>query len=129
MGRRGQLKELIAKHEIDCVCLQETIKKEFSVKDWRDLGNNAIFEWNWVPAKGHSGGLLMGIRKEKVEEIECDKGEFFTSMRFTSREDKFRWELINVYGPVQTEREQSFLQELDEKMRRTNLPVLIGGRF
>lgn len=49
-GRRGQLREIVLKHKIDVICLQETIKREHTIAELRELGNNQHFSWNWVPA-------------------------------------------------------------------------------
>jgi hypothetical protein len=38
-----------------------------------------------------------------------DSGEFFSSMTVVSREDNFKWEIINVYGLVQIERKPDFI--------------------
>jgi mRNA deadenylase 3'-5' endonuclease subunit Ccr4 len=35
--RRGQLKEFINKYRVDIFCLQETMKREFSISELRGL--------------------------------------------------------------------------------------------
>ena len=52
LGRRKQLKELMAKHRVDVICLQETIKQDFSIQELKALGGNLIFSWNWTEAVG-----------------------------------------------------------------------------
>lgn len=111
-GRRGQLKELIAKHRVDVICLQETIKKEFSVKELRDMVRDIPFAWSWTPAVGHSGGTLTGVKQDEMEAIDTYRGKFFSSIRVENTKEWFIWEIINVYGPVQDERKVEFLQEL-----------------
>jgi hypothetical protein len=41
----------------------------------------------------------------------------------------FCWEIINVYGPMQTELKGIFLQKLYRKIKNTNVPVMVGGDF
>lgn len=58
MGRRNQLRELRHKYRVDAICLQETIKKDFSVWDLQALSEGEIYDWCWTAAVGHSGGTL-----------------------------------------------------------------------
>jgi endonuclease/exonuclease/phosphatase family metal-dependent hydrolase len=46
-----------------------------------------------------------------------------------SKEDNFKWEIINVYGPVQTERKADFFQELNQKISAIQWPFMLGGDF
>jgi hypothetical protein len=47
----------------------------------------------------------------------------------SSRQDKFKWEIVNVYGPVQLERKKDFLNELTIKISNMSDPFVIGGDF
>jgi hypothetical protein len=49
------------------VGLQETIKESFSDSELYDLSGNRDFSWKWSPAKGRSGGLLMGFNQSTLE--------------------------------------------------------------
>jgi hypothetical protein len=109
--------------------LQETIKADFSLWELDNLNEGDPFEWVWTTTQGHSGGTLLGIRTSDISIPRKDKGEFFTSMKLVSKLDKFTWEIINVYGPVQTERKQHFLDELTQKVTDTTDPFIIGGDF
>lgn len=128
-GRRGQLKDIMLKYKIDVICLQEIIKRDFSIFELRELGNNQPFSWNWVPAEEHSGGILTGVRQGNLDVEAMTCGEFYARMEITNQKDGFRWELINVYGPVQIERNGLFLQELYRKIEETRLPIMMGGDF
>lgn len=128
-GRRGQLREIMNKYKIYVVCLQETIKKEYNISELRELSNNQPFSWNWVEAKGHSGGILIGVKQGDLDATEMSNGEFQSSIKIKDQRDGFQWEIINVYGPVQIERKASFLQELFRKIQEADVPLLIGGDF
>lgn len=108
VGRRGQFKDLMSHHHFEVVCLQETIKREFSDHMLSDLVNGQDFSWVWTEAKGHSRGTLTGIKNGNLEIIDTDKGAFFSSIKAKSRKDNLVWEVINVYGPIQNERKQDF---------------------
>jgi hypothetical protein len=58
-----------------------------------------------------------------------DKGEFFSSMSISSKQDNLNWEIINVYGPVQSEKKTGFLDELSQKVSRLSVPFIIGVDF
>jgi exonuclease III len=42
-GRRGQFKDLMSQHHLEVICLQETIKKNFTDHMLKDLVNGQDF--------------------------------------------------------------------------------------
>jgi exonuclease III len=84
-GRRRQLKEYMRQENIDIVGLQETIKQNFLLAELQGLSRYK-FVWNWLPASGHSGGILLGVKEETFEVEDMDRGEFFVSMSLTHRQ-------------------------------------------
>jgi exonuclease III len=128
-GRRKQLGDLRQTRRVDIVCLQETIKGDFTLGELAGLSEGGSFEWVWTAAKGHSGGTLIGVRTDDIIVLTKDKGEYFTSMKVTGKQENFTWEVINVYGPVQIERKTAFLEELTNKISSTEDPFLTRGDF
>jgi exonuclease III len=114
---------------VDIVCLQEIIKGDFTLGELAGLSEGGSFEWVWTAAQGHSGGTLVGVRTDDIIILGRDKGEFFTSMKVKGRQENYKWEVINVYGPVQIERKTAFLEELTKKISNTQDPFIIGGDF
>jgi exonuclease III len=108
-GRRTQLKDYLRKEKIDIICLQETIKSEFTDQELRSIEPGETFHWNWVPAVGHSGGLLLGVKDSIFEVGSIDSGQFFISALVYHREAKFKFEIIGVYGPADHARSELFL--------------------
>jgi exonuclease III len=45
-GRRRQLKEMVTMHRVDIMCLQETMKEQFTVVDLKGLVSGHNFSWN-----------------------------------------------------------------------------------
>jgi exonuclease III len=78
-GRRRQLKEYLRQENVDIVGLQETIKQNFLLVDLQGL-SRCKFAWNWLPASGHSGGILLGVKEDTFEVEDMDRGELFVSM-------------------------------------------------
>jgi exonuclease III len=128
-GRRKQLSEIRQIHRVDVICLQETIKREFSVGELATLSEGFRYEWVWTAAQGHSGGTLIGVKTDDITVIGKECGEFYSSMKIRSRKDEFRWEVVNVYGPVQVERKHQFLEELSHEIADMEDPFILGGDF
>jgi exonuclease III len=128
-GRRKQLRELRDFHRVDIVCLQETFKSDFSVGELSSLSEGSPFEWCWTAANGHSGGTLTGVNSFLANILQKECGEFFSSMKIETKADKFTWEVVNIYGPVQTDRKAGFLLELSQKIMNMSWPFLLGGDF
>jgi len=73
--------------------------------------------------------VLVGASKDLVEIEEEEHGAFYQSIQLRNTKDGTVWTLINVYGPVQDEKKTDFLQELLDKIKRTQIPLIIGGDF
>jgi hypothetical protein len=106
--------------------LQETIKADFLPGELASISEGDNFEWVWSAAQGHSGGTLLGVKTDDVTIISKDRGEFYTSMKIRAKQDKFKWEIVNVYGPVQLERKAAFLAELGKKVADMEDPFVLG---
>ncbi|KAI5017478.1 hypothetical protein ZWY2020_042366 [Hordeum vulgare] len=114
-GRRWQLIEYLREEEIDIVGLQETIHQVFSMLELQSLSRHQ-FAWQWLPAAGHSRGILLGVREDTFSVEDMDRGEFFVSMAITDRRAHLSWEVIIVYGPADHGRSSEFLAELRKKV-------------
>lgn len=89
--RRGWVKEHIFANDLDVIAIQETIKRDFSDSKLRDLSSNKDFVWHWVPAKGHSGGLLTGVRVDDLEMDDSHLGSSFMAVLIRNRCTNFRF--------------------------------------
>jgi exonuclease III len=128
-GRRTQLKDFMRDHRLDILGLQETIKQDFSTAELRSLECGQPFVWNWVPAEGHSGGLLLGFREESFEVGEWFKGTFLISAVLFQRSNRSKWCFVLVYGPADHGRSEAFLNELMHLVAASPFPVVVGGDF
>lgn len=95
-------------HHLEVVCLQETIKRDFSDHMLKDLVNGQDFSWVWTEAEGHSGGTLTGVRNGDLDVLAVDKGNFYSSIKVQDIKENVVWEVIIVYGPVQNDRKTEF---------------------
>jgi hypothetical protein len=53
--------------QFDFVCVQETILQDFSEKWLRKFDPNKRYLWDWIPARGRSGGVLSGISVDRFD--------------------------------------------------------------
>ena len=131
-GRRTQLKEYMHREDVDIVGLQETIKGDFRFHELLAIDPLERFEWQHIPAVGHSGGLLLGLNRTLYEIIDWDVGSFFISAHFRVRASRRELVVIQVYGLADHSRSAEFLGELQAKVNSVTeaaLPVLVGGDF
>ncbi|XP_071683220.1 uncharacterized protein [Lolium perenne] len=128
-GRRTLLKEYLRLHRIDLVLLQETIKQDFTDAELTSLEVGEKFFWSWLPANGHSGGMLLGVRDSLFEVGRMDRGQLFLSLSVLHRVSNKKLEVIGIYGPADHARSRGFLDEISGKIARCTLPILMGGDF
>jgi exonuclease III len=114
---------------IDILGLQETLRQDFSAAELRSLEQGGQFNWNWVPANGHSGGMLLGFRDECFEVGAWRKGSFFISADIFHRCKRLIWTCILVYGPADHSRTREFLDELVSEVEACQHPLIVGGDF
>lgn len=64
------------------------------------------------PAKGRSGGILVGIRMEFYDVGSFRQGDFMLQLNLWDKINKIKWNLLVVYGAAQEENKLDFLTEL-----------------
>lgn len=128
-SRKCQVREFIEEHKLQMVGLQETMKQTFSDRELKDIAGTREFTWQWLPPKGRSGGILMGICLESLELKDFSIHEFCIVMSVRDRRSNFRWRFVTVYGPAKHELSAEFLRELGTIYRSSPLPCIMGGDF
>jgi hypothetical protein len=114
--------------DVELVGLKQKIKQNFLLAELQGLSRYK-FAWNWLPASGHLGGILLGVKAETFKVEDMDRGEFFLSVSLTHRRSNLQWEVIIVYGPTDHRRSLAFLTELKAKVEHTIIPVVVAGDF
>lgn len=87
------------------------------------------FKWEWLPANGRFGSILLGINQEAFEITRFAHCGFFMGAEIIQKNNGFRWELLVVYSPANHSRSREFLLELHNKVTSSSLPIVIGGDF
>ena len=125
-ARRRQIREYILRERIDIVGLQETVKQEFSSQLLQEICGGLTFFWQWLPAKGRSGGILLGVKVDSLEMEDCSMGDFHIQMSVRDRLSNFRWVVVSVYGPAQHNKSRDFIDELSNLCLSCPLPMVLG---
>lgn len=128
-ARVRQLKEIIAEHRFDIVGVQETIKQDFRVQELTSITAGQQFVWEWIPAHGHSGGILIGVKDDILQVEEWHKHTYSVGVTMRNRRTNLRWRMVVVYGPADHDFSRDFLQEFRDVSIHDTLPLVIGGDF
>ena len=114
---------------IDIVGLQEIVRHDFTDHEPNELSGGLNFIWFWLPAKGRSMGVLLGVKVDSMEVEEHEIKNFCICATIRDRLSNFRWFLIIVYGPSHHDLSVDFLEELDLLCTSAPIPLLLGGDF
>lgn len=127
--RRKMVANHVLREDLDIVALQETIKQDFTDGELKEMARNKVLAWHWIPARGHSGGLAVGINTElfEIEEAKILQHSMWILVR--NRMSNFRYWVVNVYGPAQHNFSTDFISELSDMCATEHLPILMGGDF
>ena len=77
-SKRYFIKETTDKHKVDFIGLQETIKQDFTDAMLLSIGGDSMFNWAWPPAKGRSGGILLGVNSNTMDVLEKELRLLYT---------------------------------------------------
>jgi hypothetical protein len=103
---------------VDIIFLQETIRQDFTLAELDSLEVGDKLFWPWLPANGHSGGILVGFRDSMFEIGSMLKGSFLVATHVCVKASRFLFEFVGVYGPADHSRSGAFLAELEETVNR-----------
>ena len=123
------LREMIMDMKVDFLGLQETMRQQFSKNDLQQICAGRDFHWHFTPARGKSGGILLGVNYTTLDVISHDEGDYHIKMTVQYLKTRFIWDLVVVYGDAQLERKATFLAELSRVFQSSVNPILIGGDF
>ena len=123
------MKDLLSEYQVDFAGFQETIKKKYDDKFFRRIDPYNCFAWHWLPATGHSGGVLCGVRLERFDVISFVCGQFSLVANVLDKKENKELMLATVYGPAQDDKKEQFLTELAQICNNKKCPMLIGGDF
>lgn len=127
-NKRSALKELLIRHKIDIVAIQETKKESFPTRQLNAL-SHTINYWLCKPSIGSSGGILLGINENKFSVIDSWIKEFSVLVLLSNKSENFIWLFTVVYGPVLSSKRIDFLNEIRNISLLGHSSWIIGGDF
>lgn len=123
-------RKLVANHvlqdDLDVVAIQETIKQDCNDKVLKDMAGNKNLLWLWTPARGHFGGMALGINSDLLEIEQSRSLHYSVWALVRNRLSNFRFWVVCVYGPAQHELSADFILELSDMCSTVELPVVMG---
>ena len=123
------ISDAVNEFNLDFIGVMETGKQDMSQSNLSRLTGGAEFVWHCLPPRGRSGGILLGVRRDRFDLTLMVEGEFFVKFHLNNRVDNFKWILMAVYGPAQEVFKTTFLTKLVRTCQQNYLPTLIGGDF
>ena len=99
--KKSYISDNATEHKFDFIGIQETVRQDYTVDFLRQISGSQEYCWEGIPARGRSGGILVGINKDTYDVVETSSGVYFIKMLITSKRDNFTWELVVVYGDAQ----------------------------
>lgn len=128
-GMSSFVKDFLISQQIDFIGLQETIRKNYTDKFFRKIDHGKVYAWNWIPASGHSRGILCGINMDKFDIISVETGTFSIAATVLYKKLNKKLKLVTVYGPAHDDKKDLFLTELSQVCTSHNYPMMVGGDF
>jgi len=129
LAKYRYISEAIKEQNLDFVAAMETRKKDMSRANLNRLSGGADYIWHYLPPRGRSGGILLGINALNLELSLIVEGEFFIKFHLRNKSDDFKWILMAVYRPAQDDFKPAFIAELVRTCQQNPVPTLIGGDF
>jgi hypothetical protein len=78
-GRKKCLEDTVIPLKVDYIGFQETKQEKFSKSFLKTILGNRNFDWNFRPAAGSAGGILVGVNSDIFEVISWDIKVFSVS--------------------------------------------------
>jgi hypothetical protein len=96
-------------------------------KELAEIAGGVSFSWVWLAAKGKSGGILVGVKKDPLKSEDHVIREFSIQITVRNRMTNLRWDIVTVYGPAHHELSDAFILELDDIYSQGGFHGLWGG--
>ena len=109
----------------DLISLYETKKTDFDYYQIRTLDPVGKYTWNWLPATGTAGGILVGVSLDLFEVLSWNINQYSVIVLIKNKSDSNIWRYISVYGTAYDEYKLDFINELHNVMASWVSPTAI----
>lgn len=86
-AKRFLVKDFINMHFAEVCCLQESKLEEISPASWREIGGSLLDQFFFVPARGTTGGIILGWNSVILIGKLLIMGTFSLTMEFCSKRE------------------------------------------
>ncbi|KAH7689113.1 DNase I-like protein [Dioscorea alata] len=111
-NKRFLVKNFFDLHQADVCCIQESKLAYLTQSIWREIGEGRLNSFNHIPARGSSGGIIIGWNSSTRKGRVVFSGSFCLTVEFTNLVDNSVWWCTSVYGPNLSHLKQSFWDEI-----------------
>ena len=107
LAKHLNIAQYVQDHNLDFVAISETGRR-FQVSVLDRLSGGLDFTWHFIPPRGRSGGILLGVRSDSMDVLARTDGDFHIKLHRRNKADNFLWSLVAVYGAAQEEYKEVF---------------------
>ncbi|KAH7660831.1 Exodeoxyribonuclease III protein [Dioscorea alata] len=83
-SKRHLVKDFIFSSRADVVCLQESKLQDLHTSTWRSIGGSRLNTFDFLPALGTSGGIIIAWDSSQVLGTLIHKGTYSLSIKFSN---------------------------------------------
>ena len=98
LAKHLNIAQYVRDHKLAFVAISETERRDFQVSVLDRLSGGLDFTWHFIPPRGRSGGILLGVRSDSMDVLARMDGDFHIKLHLRNRADNFIWSLVAVYG-------------------------------
>jgi hypothetical protein len=103
---------LTKENGLSFLAISEMGRSDFMLRFLKNLCGGRDFIWYSKAPHGRSGGILLGVDQQLFDIGSIDEGEFYIKFQLCNKADGFKWALMAMYGPAQSDHKENFLAEL-----------------
>ena len=112
LAKHLNIAQYVRDYKLEFVGISETGRRDFQASVLDRLSGGLNFAWHFIPPRGTSGGILLGVKTDTMDVLARTDGDFHIKLHLRNRADNFIWSLVAVYGAAQEEYKEAFLREL-----------------
>ncbi|KAH7676675.1 RNA-directed DNA polymerase protein [Dioscorea alata] len=93
-------------------CLQESKLQDIHISIWRSIGGARLNAFEFLPAQGTAGGIIIAWDTSQTVGSLIHKGTFSITVKFSNTDNNSSWACTTVYGPILRQLKIDFWQEI-----------------
>lgn len=128
-ARRSSIRLFMQSLNVSLVCFQESKLAHVNDAVVRDTLGPGFDGFDFLPAEGTRGGILLAWKPDLLWVMNIQKDEFMILAQVLSLADGNEWLVSSVYGPQEDARKVRFLENIMQFGDQVRLPWILNGDF